>query len=523
MTLSDVNGPWVKKAVARGAVVSQTRAYAGAQGSLFLEFLNDAGLFGAGFDRPRFDTTLLTDLKERRTRFVGVNPGGRDIKIGALFAAIRKHAWLTPVRSGHVGDWDAIWSGTTPLLAYNRASTADLGLARPVIHALGLTETADLSAGDTIYLPGSRRDGPSYRQFELLATKGESGWHRLDRLAPRFIPWMWVETESGLENLARLQWQRMTDTAPVPMILEAELIWRHVGVVREWLQRYVEAAAASTPHGEITLLFGRATDRYGITRSVRLRYATSRCSMLVDGETEWTDVGPIDELLDLVLLPYEVIASPETGEAALRTRHRVAPLLSNRVTSIITAYLGVATSLAPSELGREPFTLMVEWGALSQGGCPPMNRGYFASRSNLRQMRAMARLFAVSNNLPALVHVMLPLAPLMLLPSSAAPDDADQLSQLFTRIAERTANDGDRAPRAFQNARDAVRESKRLTGVSPFYRSRFAGQRGVDVAPGLHGSFHAIELPELERLTLRQACLAAAALFEEWKSPECAR
>ncbi|MFF2146624.1 DUF6025 family protein [Kitasatospora sp. NPDC058190] len=499
-------------------MADDTRCYAKDRGSRFISFLDESGLFDATFGRPRFTRELFERVAERKQLFVGINPGGTDLQVGRLLDAIRGHDWLRPVRSGHAGNWAPIWSGRAPLLAYNRAATADLGVGRPVIHALVLTETADLTKGDTIYRPGSLyRDGELH-PLDLAAPADRGGWRELSREVPRFVPWTWAELDGGRVNLADLHCSGLRADAPVPVLVEAELIWRNAGTVRGWLVNLLEKYGRSAFRGELTPLFGRGVGRDAAVCAIRVRVDGGRYLLSGDNGATWQPLGGAEELADLCLLPYRVVAEPAVAEQLVRSAPAITPLLSNRLSSLISAYLGVATTLPPDELAAEPFALMVEWGALAQGGYPPMRRGYFASRSNQRAMRGIVGVFAAANRLPPLVHVMLPLAPLILLPSTAEPVDADHLAGFFAEVGRRTAGLGDTVPFALERAGSAYQDWGAAGAVSDFYRSKFSGARSVETHGSGADTAFTIETSQLRELTLRQAGLTAATLFGAWKA-----
>ena len=69
-----------------------------------------------------------------------------------VFAAVR--ALPRPaVRSGHLGNWREICAGQVGPIDCNRYICRDFDMGRPLLHAHTFTETADLTEGDTIYLP----------------------------------------------------------------------------------------------------------------------------------------------------------------------------------------------------------------------------------------------------------------------------------------------------------------------------------------------------------------------------------
>jgi len=514
------------KDAARRALADRVRAYARERDSRVLRFLDDAGLLDGEFRRPWFTPELLEQLAGRRRLYTGLNPGGLDVQVGQLLDAIRAHAWLRPVRSGHLGNWGPIWSGRAPLLAYNRAAVLDLGVARPVIHSVGLTETAALDGGDTLYRPGSvYRDG-ALTQIEL-ATRADqpgadgagTGWRELDRDSARFVPWTWGRVDGAWTPLVAHHISTLRREAPVPVLVDGGLIWDHAQTVRTWLSRLFEYAAAQAEDGDISWLFGRGVRRDATVGDLSVRFAGSAFLQSGDGGATWEPVGTAEQLADRCLLPYRVIAHPEQAEALVDDAPDLTPLLSNRLARTVTAYLGVCEREPNGRpTSSEPFALFVEWGALSQGGYPPIRQGYFGGKGNQQMTRLTVAALAEANDLPALLYLMLPLTPAILMPSTAYPEDADRLAPFFTALREATDGLGDDTRLGAARAAEALAGWREIDQVSGFYREKFSGRRSV-VPFGPPGSADAasLETEAVRALTLRQASLAVASLFDAWK------
>lgn len=496
--------------------VADTHAFVGTNTGRVLSFLRDAGLLDTTFARPCLTRSDLADLMSRSRLFVGRNPGGHDIGVGRLHDAIRAHPWLQPARSGHLGNWGPIWSGQAPLLAYNRAVTVDLTVAQPVIHSVALTENAELTDGDTIYRPGAQwRDGV-LRPLELLSPVGAAGWQALDRSTARFAPWAWARQGHDLTHLPALHRKALREQAPVPVLIDAELLWNSAGVVRTWLTRLFDHVALTAPAGDITWLFGRAVLSDASVAPLLVRYRAGAFELSVDGGTSWSGVGGAARLADQCLLPYQVVSEPNNAEQILRAAPAVTPLLSNRLAKAILGYLGAATTQDDAGID-DPFALFVEWGALSQGGYPPMRQGYFAGKGNMQMTRWTVTALATANDLPGLMYLMLPLTAAILMPSTARPSDAAALAPWLRDLKAATDGWGDNTELSLRRAAETMARWDRQDEVSDFYRSKFSGARSVQPHdPGTNPA-RTIELPEISALTMRQTSLAVATLFGAWR------
>ncbi|GIH03233.1 hypothetical protein Rhe02_13000 [Rhizocola hellebori] len=464
-------------------------------------FLEDAGLFS-----PEIIERLAT--KERY--YAGVNPGDSNVQVGRLLDAVRHHEWLQPMRSGRIGNWASIWSGRSPLLAYNRAATADLGVARPVIHSLTRTETSDLSAGDTVYRPGSVYQSGVLQS--LVLTSPLVGWQDLDPRLPRFVPWTWGRIGVGPVNLVHLHGEQTRLHAPVSVLDEGDLFWQHHALVRQWLTRLWDKAADESAGGDITWLFGRGVRRDASICPLRVRRDGSVFVQSADEGVTWEKIGEAELLTDRCLLPYQVVAQADIAETLVRRAPEVTPLLSTRLGKALIGYLGASSPGAAADPYSQPvpFAMLVEWGALNQGGFPPVRPGAFAGKGYQQLTRLTVTALAQANDLPALAYVMLPLAPLILMPSTAKPLDVAWLAPFFHRLG--TLPDD----ATFDEAVAVFQQWDRADAVSGFYRGKFSGK--TSVAPHGRGEVAAqtIEQVEVRALTLRQAGLAVATLFNAW-------
>ncbi|HZM80173.1 MAG TPA: DUF6025 family protein [Candidatus Limnocylindrales bacterium] len=415
-----------------------------------------------------------------------VSPYGLEPNVGRLLDAIRRHSWLHPLRGGRIGNWSPIWSGWEPL-AHNRTVTVDLGVARPIVGTVSFTETADLSGGDVVHRPASVYRTGSLEMLALTTPVGVDDWLDVSADQPRFVPWMWGVVAGKPVHLAHLHAAPTRTQAPVPVIFEAEVLWRNEKRVRPWLTRLWR----SLPEGDLDWLFARGVHRDGTAAALRLRHHKPLFELSTDDGRYWSVVGDADDLTRVCLLPYQVVACSTDAEALVRGAPQVVPLLPARLVKTVLGYLGVCGE-------PEAPSLFVEWAA------PP--RGKPGQRSAERVMAALAR----ANRLPPLPFITLPMTPVLLMPSTAAPDDAAAIALFLEALRART---GHVHRGEMEAARAAYRETQ--PKVSALYRSRFGGPVPLEQP----GYARAGELPEVRALTLAQAGLAVATLLDAWRSP----
>ncbi|HEX6685581.1 MAG TPA: DUF6025 family protein [Candidatus Limnocylindrales bacterium] len=452
---------------------------------------------------------------------------GFDVNVGRLLDAIRRHSWLHPVRSGRIGNWTPIWSGASPW-CHNRAAIADLRVARPVIGTASFTD-------DATHRPGWVYRAGTLQPLPLVVPAGINDWLDVRRDEPRFVPWTWAVVGGEPVNVAHLHAAPTRTQAPVALVVEAELLWRNVKQVSRWLANLWRHA----PEGDVSWLFGRGVRRDGTATPIRVRRCKREIELSTDDGRHWRVQGDADDLTRLCLLPHRVVAEPAAAsEALVRGAPEVVPLLSDRLTKAILGYLGVC-----GEFEEHNDYLFVEWAA------PPR------SKPGQRRAERITAALAEVNGLPPLRYVTLPMTPMLLMPSTAAPDDAAAIGLFLEALRARTsgsAADGSQAStpaaerawapaaertwapaaertwasaaerarasaaeraRAMERARAAYRET--MPKVSAGFRARFGGGPPPAEQPGYSRT---IELAEVRALTLGQAGLAVATLLDAWKT-----
>jgi hypothetical protein len=416
----------------------------------------------------------------------GPTADGLGANVGRLLDAIHRHSWLHPLRWGAIGNWSAVWSGREPL-GHHRAVLADLGVARPIVGTVSFTETADLSAGDLVHRPASVYRAGRLEMLPLTTPVGVDDWLDLSPGVPRFVPWMWGVVDGKPVHLARLHAAPTRTQAPVPLVFEAELLWGNEKRVRQWLARLWR----HLPEGDLGPLFARGVRRDGTATPLKVRHSKPVFELSTDDGRHWSVVGDADDLTRLCLLPYQVVAS-SSPEGLVRSAPEVVPLLSQRLVKALLGYVG-----ACGEPGAPP--IFVEWAAPARG------------RPGERAGSSVTATLARANALPPLDFITLPMTPVLLLPSTAAPADARAIGLFLEALRARTGPSLQRG--AMEAARAAYLETR--PRVSALYRSRFGGPVPLEQP----GYARAVDLPEVRALSLAQAGMAVATLLDAWRKP----
>ncbi len=431
--------------------------------------------------------------------FAPVHLGLRDVRIGALLAAVRRRDGLLPPRTGHLGNWADIAEGRAGPMDFNTAICGG-GHGYPLIYGLTRTE-AEAEGGDEVYLPGSLAAAGERRELPLHTWDGRA-FVRRDRSRPLFCPLTQTEVDGELTALVELHWRRLPRVPGYRFVNWARSLLDNERPLVEMLTTLVaEAANGAHPDRTLTEL---------ISHAARLDGEVGRCDLRHDGDGYLLDgyhYGSARELAEAVLLPLRALADPRWFFARIASMPPVLPVPSLLLTNVLFAVFG---DHLPDQTGvpdEGPFITHLHWGARAMAGCPPRRHGYFARRSRVRPMRdIMTTLIRHFPAVKPVCFVLMPAQAFMLCPPSTAPEDLAVLNAVVKAVL--TAE-----PDA---AHDTARAELAVRGdrLSAYLRGRFAPERGVPRDGEHWAPATPVEPDGFRELTFRQACAIVAALEE---------
>lgn len=408
------------------------------------------------------------------------------------------------IRSGHIGNWDEIRLGQVGLVDYNRYICKDLGLGLPVVHAHTFTENADLTDGDTIYLPAGRIHRRSYERLPIFVKRG-AALEPIDPADSVCCSFAYIDTGDGPAPLVQA---RAAELAKFPGATTIPtMLCRDEGLLRRALHALV-GEAQDTPGG-LTLdqVFGSSVNRQGQRGEAPIATVEG---FLANG----TRYDSRDALIDAAIEGLR-FGSLEPGDvhAAEASEGKYLPLLGAATVLTLVAYLDC------SQAGRD--TVHAHWGAISMSGYPPLSGGYFGRRATRRTLRQLSEGLAILPEFAFDVRfALLPAPVLSLLPPAEFDLDCVLVDDLMTSIVRTTDPPGADPSRAVTEITDVVRRWLAEHGetLTHYYRNRFGLARSVfngTAQVPANGTPH--DPSVLGTLTMRQASILLGALIEEAK------
>lgn len=407
------------------------------------------------------------------------------------------------IRSGHVGNWEEIWLGQVGLVDYNRYICRDLGLGVPVIHAHTFTETADLSDGDTIYLPAGRIHRRTYERMPIFVKQGED-FVAVDPGESVCCAFAHVEADTGMVPLVQARASELepfTGATTIPTLLG-----RDDDLLRRALRALVDDALDAPGALSLDQVFGSSVSRQGQRGS----------APVIAGEgftVNGTPYATRDDLVAAAVLALEFgsLAATEV-HAQVQPTNDYLPLLGAATVLALVAYLDCHVA------GDD---LHAHWGAISMSGYPPVAGGYFGRRATRRTLRnigdALARLEEFDFGMR---FALLPAPVLSLLPPAEFSTDCGLVDDLITTVLEKTELPKADPSGAVAEIGSVVRTwlTDHQSRLSPYYLNRFGLARSVfngTAQVPTDGAPH--DPTQLGALTMRQASILLGSLIEEAK------
>jgi Family of unknown function (DUF6025) len=445
----------------------------------------------------------LAELEAGERTFEWAHVAKQSAPLRGLLEAVA----LAPVsgsRSGHLGNWDDVVVGSAGIVDYNQPICRGSRYGHPLLHAFLTVETAELTEGDTIYLPGSLvREG----ERELLRLYAWSGrdWQACMRDEPLFVPLLATDVDGELVSLVSFHERRLDRHRDFDFRIEARQLYDRGETFRDLLRALLEAAARDPrSRGLLSDLVSGAVELGGSLTAARLERAGSGWTLTA--ETWREGYANTEALIDALLIPFEAVVRPAEFLASIGEAPPRFPLISNKA-------LSLASALFESAAAPGGFALHLHWGAFQMAGCPPLRNGYFASKSNLRFFRWATEVALVAlPELKPVFFVLLPVAPFTLWPPDTHAEDVELVGRLLREIS--SSNGRPAAADGVQLGRQ-VEEWFRVSGgrLSRYFLSRFNGGLGLLDAEDPLAHSLSVCPDSWGDLTMADACAAVAALM----------
>lgn len=479
------------------------------------ELLRELGLCRQDGRPPRVTERRLDELARRERVFEWVHMGTSGLPAGELARILRDTPRLCPPRTGHLGNWEDIVLGRAGTLDYNQVVCCRWKLGYPLIYDLNQTEDAQLRQGDWVYLPGSRVQRGVRTELPLFTWDGLRLTER-SREQPLFVPYVLTPVEGSLVPLSRVHRESLGRLPGLPFRTYSDLLVGREPLVRQILLELVEEARRRPdPELALELVFDRVVSLDGTVRREPISLAGGGFRA---GRAFYEDAAA---LVDAALIPVRAAAEPEGFVAGTAGLPWDAPLLSGLLSEVFIPLLDAHYSAGEvdRETMKRPCNPHLHWGAISMAGYPPRRHGYF--EDHVRSLRKIYQvLLRNMSGLDPVYFVLLPTTPLMLLPASAHPTDAEVLEVLIHRVLRET--EGLLASHRLPAEIDRI-VAGWLAGegrhLSPYFRNRFSSRGSVYNEVDLPEESGPLEPEGFRALALRQACMIIGSLKEALAAP----
>lgn len=471
--------------------------------------LQSLGLFDQVANTPPLDWRKMLRFEERQLAFDWAHMGNSEITLAQLVATLQGEAFLSPPRTGHLGNWSNIVHGRACTHDYNNLTCGRHGIGHALIFDINQTESDRPGVGDWSYLPGSLVERGERRPLDLATWDGQS-FRRRNRSVPRFTPFTLASLDGGLVPLVSLHRDACRQLPGFEFRFLSPALLRQEGLFRRVLEvLLIHARSREKPEALLRRLFDRRVWLDGRVERVSLELS-GRGLRMAD-----RSYAGIDDFIDQALLPLQVAASPDDLPARVKELPACMPMMAPTLLTLLEAVLNThyPDVGAPPPGPPRACNPHLHWGGPKMGGHQPQLRGYFAEHA--RHLRKMFR--PVIEDLPEVepvFFVLLPAAIFNLCPHEALARDVVLMDRLMTAVSRKAGPLLGRPAEMCLSIEQTVGDWQ--TGarneLSPYIVNRFAPR------PGFVCSLpHPIEgelalLPSFLRLTVQQASMTMGAI-----------
>lgn len=480
-----------------------------------LEILKDLGIIKQnkkGKIKGVYKEQKIEQMKVRKSGFDWIHLGNTDVKIKDLHRVLSNNPHLIPPRTGHMGNWSDIANGRAGIVDYNKTIIADLKIGYPLIYSNNQTEDKNLINGDGIYLPGKVIDKGESQELNLFTWDGKTFVKR-DRSNALFTPFVLTDYQGELQPITKIHRDIMIKYKNFNFVMFDEEVLNNWDVVKSILKILIQSALHNDEKFTLRDIFAHEITLDGIVKRSDIQIIDSGFKV---GETIYKNM---DELINASKLPFIAASRPNNFFNNMKDHPRTIPALSKLISIILFSVLDTHYPLerkVEEEL-KTPFNPHFHWGALSLAGYPPLKRGTFANKDNIKKITNMQDL--IVNELPNIYptfFVLLPAAPFTLYPTNVHKQDHEVIEALIEEVTKETHGLENKPNIMINKVNTIVNNWLEINKehLSGYFLNKFASKRSVlnDVELPDYSVYEELEC--FKELTFRQGCLIVGSLLK---------
>lgn len=450
----------------------------------------------------------VEDFKSRKLSFDWIHAGKLTITIGELTRFIQNTDIICPPRTGHLGNWQEIFSGRGGALNHNDVVCGEKKLGYPLIVDFNQTENINLSAGDTVYLPGSIIKNNIRNQLPLL-TWNNKCFKKRSRESSYFTPFVVTEIENQLVSLANIHRNHCSFYKNVQFI--STIMCTNKKLVKDIACKILEEIQRGNCS---TVKTDDIIDRkiYLDGRVVRDPLKLINNCYTLDEER----FSSVESLIEAAFIPFEIANDSMLLFDNIKELRLYFPFFS--LSFIHVMYCVLKTHLtSEGEITGKPFMFNphLHWGAYDSAGYPPISKGYF--RQKIVSIRNIYNaLMPLFQNIEPALFILLPSAIFNLLPPRTYINDYNYIDELFSSINKNTSNIPSNKPQELMLIIKKTVSNwidKYINKISSDYMHRFSRNRCI-YNPELQTATTVINMPSFDQLTIQKASMILGSLHE---------
>lgn len=363
----------------------------------------------------------IKNLTENLTDFgiSWVHLGYSSVTINEFVSFIRNNPSILPARTGHLGNWQEILRGRSSALDHTYF-VCKINLGYAYITDFTLTESKDLTFGDSVYLPASIVENGNRKILPLYYYNENHQWTKCSEDKSYFCPLICTVNDNSFIPLT----QKQRDIFPKDF--KVKYISDTFGKYKTEIKKIFTLllAECTKENSKITPndLVDRTVSIQGELKREKLKYSAGKFHL---GDCEYKNIEHLaDEMFE------SIFASTHLFDFIEKNAHKkFLPFLSLPLMCVLD-YI-VYQYENHENINNLETICYFEWGAFGSAGYPPRSKGYYSQKFPvIKQIYKIIRQND-PHSYKKLLFILIPSTVFNLLPNSLFRNDENLLNPIF--------------------------------------------------------------------------------------------
>ncbi len=348
-----------------------------------------------------------------------IHLGYSGVTIEELITFIKNNSTLSPPRTGHLGNWQEILKGRSSALDHNYFVCKN-NLGHAYITDFTLTESKDLSFGDSVYLPASIIEKGRRTFLPLYYFNENHQWTKCSEEQSYFCPFICTKNNNDLVPLTQKQRNIFPNEFKVKYI--SDTFNKYKNEIKKIFILLLSECTKENSKISPNDLVDRTVSLQGVLKREKLHYLSGKFLL---GDYEFRNIEHLaDEMFESIIASTNLFNFIETN-----AHKKHIPFLSLPLMCVLDYIVYQIENHA--HLKNMNTVCYFEWGAFGSAGFPPWSKGYYSQKfPTIKQIYKV-----IHNHDPQLyknfLFILIPSTVFNLLPNTLFKNDEILLNPIF--------------------------------------------------------------------------------------------